>query len=671
MKSDELLWSESSFTSAFVSKSTLVKAGYRQDIDGLRAIAVLLVIFYHIFGESGFFPGGFLGVDVFFVISGYLISYHVVSELEAGSFLLKNFYMRRIRRILPGLLFVLIVVCFIGFFLLTPGDLKKLAETALSACLSVSNVYFWKYLSIGYFNPDATILPLLHTWSLGVEEQFYLIWPLTLYLLFGRFPQAIGPMAFLFALISLATYYYFRADPSFAFYSPVTRAFELLAGSGLAIYWSKLMAPSKTGSLLLCATGLFLIIYSSSRFNVIHSVIINSVIVCFSTVLLIYSGKTANTLIHKMLTFNLLTFLGLLSYSLYLWHWPIIAYINYVGLEINDKVGLLIFILSIILSFISWKYVEEPFRRKYKFRLKTTIFLFLVIPSLLMSLFVVVCKFVPNFGFNKISPTILTMIEDYYGPYTEAKCIDAPTLHPSSMEKCSVGDLSVKNPSVLIVGDSHAMAFAGMLDTILKKSHLRGYLVTQSGTPFILGDIKNWRDNDPMQRNALISKMIRNNHYNFVVLGGYWDYYPDALFTHRGYDANKFSVLEKGLNKAVEDVVSVGSTPVLILDVPPLGPIPMSCGFTRITLASCTNSASKMRKTQVATRSILLRLAKRYPSIRVVDPYHWMCQNNRCVAAIDGKPLYNSNGSNSHLNYAGSALLGERYIQQHIGNPFA
>lgn len=670
MKNGELAWSKLSFISAFVSKPTLVKAGYRQDIDSLRAIAVLLVIFYHIFGEGGFFSGGFLGVDVFFVISGYLISYHVVSELEAGSFSLKKFYMRRMRRILPAFLFVLMVVCFVGFFLLTPEDLKKLSETALSACLSVSNLYFWEYLSVGYFNPDATVLPLLHTWSLGVEEQFYLLWPLTLCLLIGRFPRAIGPVTFLFALISLAAYYFLRAHESFTFYSPVTRAFELLAGGGLAIYWAKLKAPSKTSSFFLSATGLLLIIYSSSYFNGIHSIVINSVVVCFAAVLLIYSGKTANTLIHKMLTFNLLTSLGLISYSLYLWHWPIIAYIHYVGLEIDEKVGLLIFVSSLILSFISWKYVEEPFRRKYKFEFKTTILLFLIIPSLLMGLFVVACKFVPNFGFNKISPTILTMIEDYHGPYTEAKCIDAPTLHPSSMEKCSVGDLSEKNPSVLIVGDSHAMAFAGMLDMILKGSHLKGYLVTQSGTPFILGDIKDWRDNNPMQRNALISKMIRNNHYDFVVLGGYWDYYPDSLFTHKGYGASSFSVLEKGLNKAIEDVLSVGSTPVLILDVPPLGSVPMSCGFTRITLAGCNNSEAKMRKVQAETRNIIFRLAKKYPSVRMIDPYHEVCQDNRCVAALDGRPLYNSNGSNSHLNYAGSALLGDHYLQ-HVGSPFA
>ena len=625
MKNGALVWSKLNFISSFVSKPTLVKAGYRQDIDSLRAIAVLLVIFYHVFGEGGFFSGGFLGVDIFFVISGYLISYHVVSELENGSFSLKKFYLRRIRRILPAFLFVLIIVCFVGFFILTPEDLQKLSETALAACLSVSNLYFWKYLSIGYFNPDANILPLLHTWSLGVEEQFYLVWPLTICLLFGRFPRAIGPLAFLFALISLAAYYVLRAHQSFAFYSPVTRAFELLAGGWLAIYWAKLKSPSKTGSFFLCATGLLLIIYTSSYLNGIHSIVINSLVVCFAVVLLIYSGKTANTLIHKMLTFNLLTSLGLISYSLYLWHWPIIAYIHYVGLEIDEKVGLLIFVASIILSFISWKYVEEPFRRKYKFGFKTTILLCLVIPSLLISLFVVACKLVPNFGFNKVSPTILTMIEDYYGPYTEAKCIDAPTLHPSSMEKCSVGDLSEKNPSVLIVGDSHAMAFAGMLDIILKGSHLRGYLVTQSGTPFILGDIKDWRDNNPMQRNALISKMIRNNHYNFVVLGGYWDYYPDSIFAN-GYganssslinrvieklfasrhSANSFLVLEKGLNEAVEDVLSVGSTPVLILDVPPLGVVPLSCGFTRIAFASCNNTESKMRKLQSETRSVLL-----------------------------------------------------------------
>ena len=309
MINTNVTWPRKGFTSTLDGELLLTKAGYRKDIDGLRAIAVLLVIFYHVFGEQGIVPGGFIGVDVFFVISGYLISQHVVSELKAGTFSLKAFYLRRMRRILPASIFIVTVVCLVGFFILVPDDFKKLSESALSACLSTSNIYFWKHLPMSYFHSDASVVPLLHTWSLSVEEQFYIFWPLTLCFLFNRYPRAIGPATLFFALLSFASYFYLRIHPNFTFYCPITRGFELLIGGSLAIYWTRSAALSSRKSLLLSAAGLGLIIYLSSYLNQFHTIIVIQLLACFATALLIYSGKRTDNVIYKLLTLNILTFL--------------------------------------------------------------------------------------------------------------------------------------------------------------------------------------------------------------------------------------------------------------------------------------------------------------------------------------------------------------------------
>lgn len=175
--------------------------------------------------------------------------------------------------------------------------------------------------------------------------------------------------------------------------------------------------------------------------------------------------------------------------------------------------------------------------------------------------------------------------------------MDAPTLHPASVKNCSIGDIFQKQPKVLILGDSHAMAFAGMLNVILRDTHLKGYLVTQSGTPFILGNISDWRENMPMKRNKLALKMIQKNHYDYVILGGYWNYYSDATLKKNiklSYD--RYQEFRYGLDHAIVAIISANSVPVIMLDVPPLLNIPMQCGYMRIGLNNCLNSIEKVEK---------------------------------------------------------------------------
>tara|TARA_R110002126_G_scaffold110918_1_gene248372 strand:- start:86088 stop:88127 length:2040 start_codon:yes stop_codon:yes gene_type:complete len=676
----EFITSQQSVSLVIKPTEEAIVEGYRKDIDGLRAIAVLLVIFYHIFGTL--FTGGFVGVDVFFVISGYLISTHIVKSLEDGNFSFKAFYLRRMRRILPAFIVVVFVVNVVGFFVLIPPDLKQLSQASLSGLLSVSNLYFWKVVSVGYFNTDASVLPLLHTWSLGVEEQFYLVWPIVLFLLFNGLNQLVvvknkqekllsylGITTIFFTMTSFFIYYYFRSHPNMVFYTPITRAFELLSGASLAIYWTKLPSASYKLSFVLSLLGVSLIIYAASYFSEVDFPSSYIILPCVGALLLIYAGKTKGAIINEILSFKIMSFLGLISYSLYLWHWPIVAYINYLGITVDASTGVMILVASISVSYLSYRYVEQPFRNQYKFNLKHTILLFIIIPILMISAFILGCKKNPNFGFNQIDINVLKIINDYHGPLHKENCMDAPTLHPKSARNCSIGDLSKDKLSVLIVGDSHAMALAGMLNRMLDSAHLKGYLVAQSGTPFLIGNIHDWRENLPMKRNELMANMIKVSHYDYVVLGGYWSYYPDKLLKNKNMSDRSYTVLEQSLDNAIKLIVSTKSKPILFLDVPPLLRVPTQCGFTRVAFNHCSNSIDKIEKVERITKNILLRMRDKYPSLILIDPSRIICPSGECVSALQGIPLYHTGGDNSHLNHAGSALLGDIYLQ-HSKNPF-
>jgi len=671
-------------SSSAVSKS--IALGYRKDIDGLRAVAVLLVVFYHLW--EAFIPGGYIGVDVFFVISGYLISLQIITQLETSTFSLKNFYVHRIRRVLPAFIVVLFFVNIVGYFVLIPEDLKQLSQSSLSAVLSASNIYFWKVLQSGYFGTDATLLPLLHTWSLGVEEQFYFLWPITLLLIFKGLMR-VGPkgnssilyvlaaISTTFTIASLILGYWLRLHPSFVFYWPVARAFELLAGASLAIYWTKLKAPSAVYALLLSLIGLLIIVYAASCLKPDDNQIESMLLPCIGTLLLLYSGQNNKPILNRMLSCKLLTFMGLISYSLYLWHWPIIAYLNYAGIPIDVTIGLMVFAVSIVVSFISWKYVEQPFRVKYKFGFKNSVCLFLVIPVILIASLAFACSKLSNIGFNKSPLKVSKTIADMSGPY--ADCFldtkESPSLvQPSvAIQKCVIGDVTQKDHSVLVVGDSHAFSLSGMLNVLLNQAHLKGYLMVQAGTPFLVGDIANYYPNKPMTRNVLLAKLIKENHFSYVVLGGFWNNYSNSLIGQnigsKIAGDNNYSLFEKGLDDAVGVIVRAGSIPILAYDVPPLLRVRTYCGLTKLPSSPCYNSDNKIEKIMDNTRQILLNLRHHYPCVRFIDSEQVICNDGKCVSSIHGLPLYHTSGDNSHLNYPGASVIGEIYSKKYK-NPF-
>ncbi|MCP4923786.1 MAG: acyltransferase, partial [bacterium] len=344
---------------------------YRPEIDGLRALAVLPVLFYHA-GIPGF-SGGFVGVDVFFVISGYLITSIILKEIEAGTFTLSHFWERRARRILPAL-FTVIISCFIaGWFFLLPGDYKELGDSALAQSFFVSNVFFWR--KVGYFATAAETKPLLHTWSLSVEEQFYIFFPLLL-LVFSKFCSRKNLLKFVMAglVLSLTLCIWiqhskiaFELSPIWfdnagaAFYLLPTRMWELLIGAALTF---SPIALNFNRRATFGVFGIFGILTAIVFYN--DQTIFpgyTALLPCMGAALILWSNERKVNIVGRFLSLKPLNFIGKISYSLYLWHWPLLAFPQYwLDRKLSILEACLALTITFFLSILSLKYIEMPFR---------------------------------------------------------------------------------------------------------------------------------------------------------------------------------------------------------------------------------------------------------------------------------------------------------------------
>jgi peptidoglycan/LPS O-acetylase OafA/YrhL len=436
---------------------------YRPDIDGLRAVAVISVFLYHL--EALRVTGGFVGVDIFFVISGYLITSILAAELRTGRFSIAAFYERRIRRIVPALLAMLIATTATAWIFLLPSEMVSYSHSLLAALFSASNFFF--YSQAGYFDAPSASKPLLHTWSLAVEEQFYLFFPLLLAFIFRYWRRSLVAILGFISLLSLGFCIWATTNhPSFAFFWPFTRAWELQIGSlialvNLPIFKSRLVREAGT------LTGIGLIGYSLFVYTAyIPFPGIAALPPCLGAALIIAAGVYGTSMVGKLLSLRPVVFVGLISYSLYLWHWPVIVY---------QKMGLVLFpgaprqvekgitlLIGFSVAVLSWYFVERPFRKPKGGSSRPKVFAWAAASTAAMALTALVLLM--GNGMPSRFPARAVQIASYLDNpdgadrwhYREGECFltSADNLTDFKPASCLHSDPTREN--ILILGDSHA-----------------------------------------------------------------------------------------------------------------------------------------------------------------------------------------------------------------------
>ena len=429
--------------------------GYRPDIDGLRALAVAVVVIFH----AGVSPlrGGFIGVDIFFVISGYLITRQISADLERGTFSIVGFYERRVRRIVPALLFAIAATLAVAPFVLFPTELKTSGMTAIASVLSVANLYL--LTSAGYFAADAGTQPLVHMWSLGVEEQFYLFFPLLLAAFGARSQAAARWTTLLLALASLALCIAVtRYDRDFAYYFPLTRAWELLAGASLVFVtiprmpvWIRNAAAA--GALLLIAASA-LKFYPQMAFPGFYALA-----PCLAAMTLIAVGGQGGSAVTTGLSAGPLVWIGQISYSLYLVHWPILVFYRVArGAPIGATEAWGLVAASIAAAYFSWRFVERPFREKKLLATRSALFAGTGIAGAALVLIAACLSLAPLPTSSNATNRLASFLTyDDTDVYRKGSCFlfgHQDRLSDFNREEC-LQPVSDK-PNVLLVGDSHA-----------------------------------------------------------------------------------------------------------------------------------------------------------------------------------------------------------------------
>lgn len=458
-----------SFLGSRLGQSHTDSSQYRSDIDGLRAIAVLAVVIFHL--DKTWFPRGFLGVDLFFVISGFLITRVIWNEALERRFSITDFYRRRVRRLMPALITVLIATSIASALILLPTDLVGYAKSVVSALAFVANIYFWR--DTNYFAQASEEKPLLNLWSLSVEEQFYIFFPLLLVLLV-RFPRLLLPTIWILTLGSLGTNIYLLkiGGASPAFYLLPSRAWELGAGALVALH-APAIVPRAMASVLRCI-AMALIIGGMAYIGPWLKLIPEALPVVFGTALLIWIGAFEKSALGRALAWPLTNFIGQISYSLYLWHWPVIVLAKYSLVRQPHFLELfLMAFTSLCLAVVTWRFVEQPFRKREMPFIRVGIISGLGAAGVtLLAIGLILGQGWPG-RLSAEAASINRSVGTHY------RCPVSQLQSFGSSRACNLtlrnGD--PKSAKVVLVGNSHAQMYAPLISDVLESADVPGMLV--------------------------------------------------------------------------------------------------------------------------------------------------------------------------------------------------
>lgn len=617
----------------------LHKGKYRSDIDGIRAIAVLLVLFCHAFPH--YLPSGFIGVDIFFVISGYLITSILIKDFEKDSFSIVTFYKRRILRIFPALILVLAFIIGIGWIFLFKSEFHSLGRHIFASTLFFENLNLWNESS--YFDTSSDLKPTLHLWSLAIEEQFYIFWPLIIYLSFKLRFKLLFIIVGLFLISFSINLYDISNDLTAAYYSPLGRSWELLVGAMLAYFQKYNVFTSAKFENLKSLLGLTLIViglvFTKPEQNFPGFM---ALLPTTGTALLISAGNDA-WINRRILSLQPMVFLGLISYPLYLWHWPFIsfAYIIFGGLSF--KLAMFCILASFIAAYLTFIWIEKPLRTRGTEKSKVKIL------TLSMILIFIFGAFIST---DYLKPRLVNT--------------NTPTKNEWDFIRTTVKDFDEKNgngvyplrvnqgQSTILIGDSHLVHYAERMNKILN-----GGATLYAGGGCI--PIVNVRTDDPRRagceeqlNKALIA--ANNPDVEKVVIGGAWSVYfinkDDYFFVKE--NGEKVSIKSKegqsfalnSLADTIKKYVSNGKKVYLILGNPTDGKLSPFSSHVRVSGLS-NNQYIKISKSQIEL-NLQIEKITRQAGAEVINPMDYVCKQDKCLFTDKyGTPLYKDEG---HFN---------------------
>ena len=656
------------------------KLKYRPDIDGLRAFAVLSVVFFH--ADFSWCSGGYVGVDLFFVLSGFLITKIILSDLKKERFSIKVFYERRVKRLFPALFVHIAAIVAVSCFVFLPKDLAFLGENLIATSIFIANIFFW--LESGYFAPASHELPLLHTWSLAVEEQFYIFWPILLWATYKWPQKLLKALLIIGGISSLAlAQYWVETKPHWAFYLFPARSFELMIGAWLAFPFAPRLNNAALATPLswLGMAGVclpFFILNKETSFPGLAALP-----VCLGTAILIIVGQDHKTSVQRILENKWCIFIGLLSYSLYLWHWPIFALGRYfLERSFSTSEAIFAIVCSLLLSFLSWKYVEAPFRHsKSPYLLHWS-----VVPIVL------VCAL----GWWMSTPTNIKFLYDpvvfeqdkkiHLKPPLQAKCHNPKGDAPQTEEHCAVG--RGETVQAMLWGDSHANHYSPMLTKIAEQKGFQFIHVSRNGCLPVVGAER--IDFSPKDRASCL-KLTQNTlsyleahpELTTVYLAARWVSHAErALFGQeegpipvwaninapQSHNTdNNHKVFSDSLTSTLQTLDQMGKKVILIGQTPELGFISGKCvlkkhmyGATEA-LQSCDIKREEVDLRQEFVNKELKRLSTQFSHVELVEVVAHLCSESWCPAQKDDVLLYKDE---DHLSVAGSVWLADRLIEQ-------
>lgn len=665
---------------------------YKPYIDGLRALAIIAVVAFHAFPSV--VPGGFVGVDVFLVISGFLISNILLEGLEHGTFAFGSFYANRIRRLFPALLVVLTVSFALGWFLLLPDEYQNLGKHVVGAATYIENIVLLR--ESGYFDVRSSFKPLMHLWSLGIEEQFYLSYPLFLWAMWRFRRNMFGVLVGIATLSFVRNVAQVRHDSVGAFLLPHTRCWELTIGCAIACWQFQsgqqrgamnrlrvleIRRYLRSGSAWIgngcSAIGIALILLAVVLFHDTDPFPgWRASLPVFGTALIVIAGSKA-WMNRTVLANKALVFIGLLSYPLYLWHWPVLAFLRILrGGEVSVRLRIVAVILSFALAWITFRFVERPIRFGRKNSLRP---LSLVAASIVLA----------SFGFAATRDGFVSRFPEAVSDLGHLRDVVWST--PGCREVSGLSKIdycrstSGKRPDILLIGDSHAAVLYDGLAPFYQQRSLSLMNLGEAGcAPFY--DTKTFPPGSRNQDcsgpvNAMIAFAVHEPAIRTIIFSARGPRYMSGdgfgavdsrsvtkriWWVRLPQTTPQPEMYAETLHNTLSLLNASGKKVVLLVDWPELGFDPRSCltrpfDFLRPASHACSVSKPEVEKRNRSYREQIVRLEREFPKMEVFDPLPYLCDSASCYGMRDGHLLYSDD---NHISVAGARYLASAYFNQ-------